>query len=157
MKKPRLPRAIIVVVLLLGVGAAGVGLWLLLDEVVFAMRATRAEGTVQSKRGGSRGEESRSAGVPVRVVAENRSADYLARAGWSRLKNGQAVTILFVPGEPESARLDGFAERYLLPLVLLLFGGVLLAAFLWDRRQRRRFHEDVHDRDRLTPAMWKRW
>ena len=55
---------------------------------------------------------------------------------------GEHVEVIYQPNDPENARIDSFAESWLLPLVLGVFGTVFLGFALAIFRSRRQVEHE---------------
>ena len=100
-----------------------VGLYTLHSEIEFRKGAVRAPGTIVDLLP-ERGSKGGTLYKPVFEFADasDREHRVTARIGSSppSYERGEAVTVLYRPGNPEAAQLDSFIDSWFLPLV---FGG----------------------------------
>ena len=108
---------------LVGLALLTVALFLVRSEIAFRSGAVRAAGKVV-KLQPSRGRR----GLVYTPVFSFTDEDGHAHQGTGRVassppayERGEAVTVLYAPGHPESARLESFMETWFLPLIL---GGI---------------------------------
>jgi hypothetical protein len=104
----------------IGVVFAAIAAWVHLEDRRFAAGGTRAQGTVIEMVGSSDSD-----GYSYRPVVEFRDADgqrhvFASNASSNppRYSTGEAVAVIYDPAAPQQAVIDGFMDRYFLPLVL---------------------------------------
>ena len=111
--------SIVLGVILLGVGI-GVWLW----RAGFSSHAIRADGTVVALSSGDPARTTRGFAPVVQFVADGRTVRVMGEV-FSRPPDysvGDPVQVLYERGDPQGARIDGFWERWLFPLICGVIG-----------------------------------
>jgi hypothetical protein len=115
----------------------------------FLAGAERTTGTVVGlveRPAGATEERHRTVWAPeVRFAVDGRTIEFRGNVGSSppAYEVGDSVQVAYDPADPSDARIVGFTDLYLLPLIFGLVGAVLTgasatASLLWWRRRRRR-------------------
>lgn len=121
--------------LLCGYAALAAGIYFLLANTVFWIRAEAASGTVVGWQAMEHRPTSRTrfANVdPARAIVVSFTPaggeEIIFATEWGSGKaayaSGEKVTVLYDPDEPADARIRGFVSLYVGPLLLLVFGAV---------------------------------
>jgi Protein of unknown function (DUF3592) len=136
---------------MIGVVAVGIAVWLLYSTHQFKATARPAEGVVTrlewSSSRDSNGRESSTAHPWVRFQSEGRTVEFRGGAGTSppAYREGDKVRVLYQPGQPQEARIDGFWEAFVGPIIAGGIGtvftviglGCLVVPALGTRKRRR--------------------
>src|SRR5262249_25468461 len=106
----------------------GFAAFVLLQTLTIVANGERSKGTVVANVW-STDSDTNTARAVVRFEADGKTVEFTSPVGTSPpLHNvGDTVTVFYTPGHPGDAAIDGFAERYLRPIVAGGFGLVLLA------------------------------
>jgi hypothetical protein len=144
-RSQRASRIVFRIVAYGGIVIISLGALILLRTLAIATIGERAEGTVIGNVW-SKGLR-RTARAKVRFEVHDRTVEFTSAVAMSPPLHhvDDRVTVFYWPGQPEVAVIDGFAEWYLRPMILVGFGLFFLAiggGFLWGpawfagRRQR---------------------
>jgi hypothetical protein len=127
------PRSIGWVFAGLGIVGLVVGLGLLAWSLVFYLGAERVEGTVQALAPGNKGTRAPVVGYEVAGRAYTYRSSYYSSPPAYRV--GDKVTLLYLPDDPASCRIDSFFEEWgaalLCTVVGAVFGVVGFALLNW--------------------------
>jgi hypothetical protein len=124
----------IVIGLFVGVFGAiftAVGGWMMYDAYRFNAAAEHAEGVVvrlERRESRDRGRVSHTYVPVVRFEAEGRPVTFTGSVGSSppAYKEGERVSVLYTPGNPEDARIESFWEQFGFPGIFLGISVILL-------------------------------
>jgi len=119
---------------IVGYGAMGFSVYSLVSNTALWIRAESTEGTIQGweyieqvGRTPRRANVSRAkANVVSYETADGTEVVFVTEFGSASViyDEGETVTVLYDPDDPEGAKILGFVSLYLGPLILLLFGAV---------------------------------
>jgi len=131
-----------------GVIAAAICVWCLVDALQIASGAVRAEGTVTRLEWNQRmfNQPARTAYAIVQFRAGERVVEVRSHTSTSppAFSVGEKVVVFYPPDQPDQARIESFWEQYLLPLIfgtvatpfLILSAAFLVIPALRGRRRR---------------------
>ena len=128
----------------IGLVLAAIGGWFYLEDRSVTDGGARTQGTVIAMAGGRDADGDYSA-RPVVEFFDAGGARHVFTSSISTsppaYTTGERVDVIYAPGSPDEAIVDGFVDRFLVPLI---FGGIgvlfavvgLAMLFAWLRRQR---------------------
>lgn len=135
-------RLRLIMVLLAGCGGLVAGIAFTVRSIQFLFRAERVNGAVVELAKADRG--------MVKPVVTYRVAgkEYRVAAGYASSTpshgTGDAVGVLYDPGQPECGLVSPYTQLWLTPLVCLLLGGIFTCAGLSGLRPKRVAEPPLH-------------
>lgn len=132
-RKNGTPLLVGAVFLIVGLAALGLAVRFGMETRAFITGAARADGTVVDLVAGGSGDSSPTYRPTVRfTAADGREITFTSSTGSSppSHREGDAVRVLYEPGNPEHAAIDEFFELWLLPFIAGIFGVVFPLAGL---------------------------
>jgi Protein of unknown function (DUF3592) len=121
---------------LVGLLSLAIALNATVQRVTFLRAALPASGTVLEMRPAHTSRQGAGNDIPVFRFRATDGRNYLQVSDVSvrrgSLAVGESVRVLYLPGEPQSARLDGFSALWQYPLVFAVVGGTFLGVALWS-------------------------
>lgn len=120
--------------LALGSGLFALGIWELSHSRHLLRRGVRTRGTVTGIREEMSGEEKMY--YPIIHFIDRDGAEQTVRfpsgSNWKEHRIGQQVPVLYLPDEPESAKIEGTFDLWGVPFVSFTMGSILVGLSLWE-------------------------